>query len=136
MKTFLLKLFTWWNGSTFGMDLFTRRNGEKVGEDEYGNVYWRSRNGRKDPALGHERRWVIYNGEAEASRVPPGWAGWLAFTSDTAPSAESYKAREWEMPHRPNMTGTPDAWRPKGSTLGAGRRQASGADYDAWSPGR
>jgi NADH:ubiquinone oxidoreductase subunit len=136
MKTFLLKLFTWWNGSTFGMDLFTRRKGEKVGEDQYGNVYYRSKNGEKDRALGHERRWVIYSGEAEASRVPPGWAGWLAFTSDTPPSAEAYRPREWELPHRPNMTGTPDAWRPKGSTLGTGRRQASGADYDAWSPGR
>jgi NADH:ubiquinone oxidoreductase subunit len=136
MSTFLLKLFTWWNGSTFGMDLFTRRKGEKVGEDQDGNVYYRSRNGEKDRALGHERRWVIYRGEAEASRVPSGWAGWLAFTHDTPPSAETYAPREWEIGHKPNMTGTAGAYRPKGSTLGGGRRQASGADYDAWSPGR
>jgi NADH:ubiquinone oxidoreductase subunit len=135
IKTFVLKLFTWWNGSTFGMDLFTRRKGEKVGEDELGNVYYRSRNGEKDKALGHERRWVIYKGEAEASRVPPGWAGWLAFTYDTPPSIEAYKPRDWQKPHEPNMTGTAFAYRPKGSAMGSGQRQATGGDYKAWTPG-
>jgi NADH:ubiquinone oxidoreductase subunit len=134
VKTFFLKCFTWWNGSTFGMDLFTRRKGEKVGSDDYGNVYYRSRNGEKDKALGHERRWVIYKGEAEASRVPPGWAGWLAFTYDKAPSQEDYKPREWQMPHEPNMTGTALAYRPKGSTLGQGERQPTGGDYKPWTP--
>ncbi len=135
LKTFFLKFFTWWNGSTFGMDRFTRAKGEKVGNDEFGNTYYRSRNGEKDKALGHERRWVIYNGEAEASRVPPGWAGWLAFTYEKAPSQEDYAPREWQQPHVPNMTGTALAYRPKGSTLGQGERQATGGDYKAWTPG-
>jgi NADH:ubiquinone oxidoreductase subunit len=135
VKTFLLKCFTWWNGSTFGMDLFTRRKGEKVGQDEFGNTYYRSRGGEIDKALGHERRWVIYNGEADASRVPPGWAGWLASTYDKAPSQETYSAREWQQPHKPNMTGTAQAYRPKGSTLGNGQRQATGGDYKPWTPG-
>jgi NADH:ubiquinone oxidoreductase subunit len=134
-KAFFLRLFTWWNGSTFGMDLFTRRKGERVGADEYGNVYYRSRGGEKDKALGHERRWVIYNGEAEASRVPPGWAGWLAFTYQTAPSSEEYAPREWQKPHQSNQTGTANAYRPGGSTLSGGQRQASGGDYSAWTPG-
>lgn len=134
IKTFLLRFFTWWNGATFGMLLFSRRCGEKVGTDEFGNTYFRSRGGEKDKALGHERRWVIYNGEAEASRVPPGWAGWLAFTYDTAPSQEDYKPREWQMPHEANMTGTALAYRPKGSALGSGERQSSGGDYKPWTP--
>ena len=133
-KTFFLKLFTWWNGSTFGMDLFTWRKGERVGTDEAGNVYYRSRGGEKDKALGHERRWVIYKGEAEASCVPPGWAGWLAFTYDTPPSQEDYAVRDWQKPHEPNRTGTALAYRPKGSTLGTGTRQATGGDYQAWKP--
>ena len=34
--------------------------------------------GRKiDPSLGFERRWVIYNGVAEATRMPPSWNGWM-----------------------------------------------------------
>jgi NADH:ubiquinone oxidoreductase subunit len=134
IKTFLLRFFTWWNGATFSMLLFSRRRGEKVGTDEFGNTYFRSRGGKKDAALGHERRWVIYNGEAEASRVPPGWAGWLAFTYDTAPSQEEYHARDWQKPHEPNMTGTALAYRPKGSALGQGQRQSSGGDYKPWTP--
>ena len=33
MKQFLLKFFTWWNGQTFGTQLWTSRYGELVGED-------------------------------------------------------------------------------------------------------
>ncbi len=62
MKQFLLKLFTWWNGQTFGTQLWTWRFGELVGQDEQGNRYYRTRGGAIDPTLGFERRWVIYNG--------------------------------------------------------------------------
>jgi NADH:ubiquinone oxidoreductase subunit len=135
LKTYLLKTFTWWNGSTFGTDLFTRRAGEKVGTDEFGNTYYRSRGGQRDKALGFERRWVIYNGEAEASRVPPGWSGWLSHTHDTPPTEERYTPREWQKPHEPNLTGTAAAYRPKGSALGDGERQPTGGDYKPWTPG-
>ena len=67
MKLFLLKIFTWWNGQTFGTQLWTWRFGELVGEDEQGNRYFRTSGGKIDPALGFERRWVIYNGYAEAT---------------------------------------------------------------------
>ena len=30
------------------------------------------------------KRWVIYNGVVEASRVPADWHGWLHYTNDTA----------------------------------------------------
>ncbi len=36
---FLLRLLTWWNGQTLGTQLFTWRQGEKVGEDDQGNVF-------------------------------------------------------------------------------------------------
>ena len=136
MKLFLLRFFTWWNGATLNTLLYARRNGELVGHDEFGNTYYRSRGGKIDPALGFERRWVIYNGESEASMTPPGWNGWLHHTVDKAPTEESYTPFEWQKPHRPNMTGTSGAIRPKGSTLRRGEhRQASGGDYEAWTPG-
>src|ERR1700759_1473179 len=75
MKQFLLKVFTWWNGQTFGTQLWTSRYGELVGEDEQGNRYYRTKGGAIDPTLNFERRWVIYNGLAEASRIPAGWHG-------------------------------------------------------------
>ena len=62
MKNFLLKAFTWWNGQTFGTQFWTWMYGEAVGEDEFGNRYYRTRGGKIDPTLLFERRWVIYNG--------------------------------------------------------------------------
>src|SRR5271156_5606426 len=57
MKQFFLKAFTWWNGQTFGTQLWTWRFGERVGQDEQGNTYYRTRGGKIDPSLGFERRW-------------------------------------------------------------------------------
>jgi len=134
IKLFLLRFFTWWNGATLNTLRHTRVHGELVGHDEFGNAYYRTKGGAIDPALGFVRRWVIYNGQSEASMTPPGWNGWLHHTVDTPPTQEDYTARAWEMPHRGNLTGTPAAIRPKGSTLRRGRRQASGGDYQAWTP--
>jgi NADH:ubiquinone oxidoreductase subunit len=136
MKEFLLKFFTWWNSQTFGTQFWTWMYGEFVGEDEFGNRYYRTRGGKIDPTLGFERRWVIYNGYTEASCVPPSWHGWLHHTVDTPPTEESYKPYPWQKPHRPNLTGTPAALRPPGSTLAAGRRPKATGDYRAWTPGK
>lgn len=132
---FLKQIFTWWNGQTIGTRFHTWRKGERVGEDEFGNIYYRTRGGVKDKALGFDRRWVIYNGEAEGSRVPPGWSGWLQHRTDTLPTEDGYQAREWELPHKANMTGTPEAYRPAGSTMSTGKRPAATGDYKAWTPG-
>jgi NADH:ubiquinone oxidoreductase subunit len=134
MKQFLLKIFTWWNSQTFGTQLWTRLYGEFVGEDEFGNLYYRTRGGAIDATLGFQRRWVIYNGYAESSTVPPSWHGWLHHTVDTPPTEESYQPWPWEKAHRPNMTGTPAAYRPPGSTLARGKRPRATGDYKAWTP--
>src|ERR1700742_3359396 len=42
MKEFFLRFFTWWSGATLGTLFFTRRFGELVGHDEFGNSYYRS----------------------------------------------------------------------------------------------
>lgn len=136
MKQFFLQMFTWWNGQTIGTRFFTWRAGERVGEDEFGNVYYRSKGGKIHPALGHERRWVIYKGEAEGSSVPPGWNGWLHHTVDVAPSQEAYVPREWQAPHQANMTGTALAWRPPGSAQTGNKRPAATGDYQPWTPGQ
>ncbi len=134
VKTLLMYIFTWWNKETFGTWWWTKRYGEAVGEDEFGNRYYRTKGGAIDPTLGFERRWVIYKGYAEASAIPPGWWGWIHHRVDTPPSQESYTARAWQKPHRSNPTGTPNAYRPKGAVgSGANRPQVTG-DYKAWTP--
>jgi NADH:ubiquinone oxidoreductase subunit len=135
MKRFLLSFFTWWNGFTFGTQLWTWRYGELVGVDEFGNRYYRTKGGRVEPYLGFDRRWVIYNGLAEASKIPPSWHGWLHHIVDTPPSEQAYTPWPWEKPHLPNLTGTPYAYRPPGSTLASGKRPPATGDYEAWKPG-
>jgi NADH:ubiquinone oxidoreductase subunit len=135
MKNFLLRFFTWWNSQTFGTQLWTRLYGEFVGEDEYGNRYYRTRDGKIDPTLHFERRWVIYKGYAEASTIPPSWHGWIHHTVDEPPTQVNYQPREWEKPYQPNLTGTPRAYRPPGSMLGQNRRAAATGDYRPWVPG-
>jgi len=115
--------------------LWTWRFGELVGTDEQGNRYYRTTGGKIDPTLGFERRWVIYNGLAEASRVPPSWHGWLHHTVDVPPTEQAYTPREWEKSHVPNLTGTPAAYRPSGSTLASGQRPKATGDYQPWTPG-
>jgi NADH:ubiquinone oxidoreductase subunit len=126
MKLLLLQFFTWWNGATWGTRFHSWRKGEFVGEDAYGNRYYKQRGGN--------RRWVIYNGEAEASRIPPGWYGWMHGRTDVPPPNESYKPFDWEKPHRPNLTGTAGAYRPKGSILSPERRPEVHGDYEPWRP--
>jgi len=131
MKKLILQFFTWWNSQTWGTRFHTWRFGRKVGEDQFGNVYYEGGTNSD----GQTRRWVIFNGYSEASAIPPGWHGWIHHRVDTAPSAETYKPREWQKPHQPNLTGTAAAYRPKGSILGAGHRPQVTGDYDAWTPG-
>jgi len=58
-------IFTWWNGPTLSTRLYTKKYGKFAGEDERGNRYYEDSRGI-GPA-GKPRRWVIYNGYAEAS---------------------------------------------------------------------
>ncbi|MEN3930979.1 NADH:ubiquinone oxidoreductase subunit NDUFA12 [Microvirga sp. W0021] len=134
MKNFFLQFFTWWNGQTLGTRFFTWRKGQFVGTDEFGNRYYRAQGPVLDPSVGPERRWVIYNGVVEASKVPPAWRSWLTHTEDVPPSEEEYTPREWEMPHKPNMTGTAEAYRPKGSQLAEPSPAAPAAGYAPWAP--
>jgi NADH:ubiquinone oxidoreductase subunit len=131
MKNFLLLMFTWWNGTTVGTKFHTWRKGTRVGEDEFGNVYYQ---GGTD-SEGRTRRWVIYNGPSEASAIPPGWHGWMHYRTDVSPADEDYKAWEWQKSHQPNLTGTTAAYRPKGSILNPAERPRVTGDYDAWTPG-
>ena len=104
-----------------------------VGEDEFGNRYYRTKGGKIDPTLGFERRWVIYNGYAEASTIPPSWHGWMHHTVDTPPTESTYQPRAWQKPHRPNLTGTPGELPPARLDAGArpppqGNRRLQGLD--------
>jgi len=125
----LHNIFTWWNGATIGTSLFSRRNGNRVGVDSVGNVFFES----KAPIRGRTRRWVIYDGPNDPSRIDPAWYGWLHGMSDILPS-DLPPPRAWQKDPLPNMTGTPAAYRPAGALERGGNRAAATGDYEAWSP--
>ena len=120
----LLRAVTWWNGQTLNTQLFTWRKGVRVGEDKAGNVFYETRDGK--------RRWVIFNGDVEASRVSPDWHGWLHHTWDEPPTRAPLKHKTWEKPHSENLTGTAAAYAPAGSIRRPEPKPRS--DYEAWTP--
>nr|WP_137676614.1 NADH:ubiquinone oxidoreductase subunit NDUFA12 [Parerythrobacter lutipelagi] len=128
---FLGKIFTWWDGATIGTHLWTARKGEHIGTDAQGNKYYRS---RKTGEGQRERRWVIYDGANDASRVPAEWHGWLHGSFDDVPESFLPAPKIWEVDFTPNATGTPDAYRPAGALERGGRRAKADGDYEAWSP--
>ncbi len=122
----LNQLLTWWNGQTFGTRVFTARKGVRVGEDEQGNQFYQTADSK--------RRWVVYNGYADASRVSPDWHGWLHHTFDEVPSETPLPRKGWEKDHKPNLTGTGGAYHPPGSVVTPSRRPRVAGDYEAWRP--
>ncbi len=119
-----LSVVTWWNGATLNTRLWSWRKGTKVGEDDAGNAYYRNADG--------SRRWVIFNGLVEGSRVSPDWHGWLHHTWEETPLERPLPKKSWEKAHLPNLTGTPAAYAPAGSIR---REQPKPrADYEAWTP--
>lgn len=123
-------IFTWWTGATIGTR-WQLRGKTRVGEDGAGNLYFE---GGRDPN-GIPRRWVIYRGENDASRIPPEWFSWLTHQVEAAPQTALPAPRPWQKPAVPNLTGTDRAYRPAGALEKGGRRAAATGDYEAWTPG-
>lgn len=114
---------------SIGTRLYTWLYGELVGTDRFGNRYYRG----KKPLHERERRWVLYSGAPEASKVPPEWHGWLHGGQGEPPKSEA-KQRPWQREHLPNRTGTALAYRPPGHTLEGGKRAPATGDYEPWTP--
>lgn len=127
------KIFTWWSGATIGTLFTVARKGKQVGTDAYGNRYFEARD-NSESYDGRKRRYVLYNGYADASKIPPDWHGWMHYLYDETPSETPLPRKSWEQDHVPNMTGTPFAKYPQGSLNAQAQRPAASGDYEAWKP--
>ena len=103
MLTFLKKIFIWWNQETLGTMLRTFFSGKYVGSDEFGNKYYESKN---------KKRWVIYYGEIDASKISNEWYSWIHFTNNKIENNHELEKYDWQKPHRSNQTGTKNAYHP------------------------
>ena len=121
--------------------LITWMTGNLVGKDEYGNRYYQSRSHKaKSHKVGDKRpkRWVIYAKHHlikadDASLVPASHYNWLHYTSDEFPHDEA-NLKPWQKAHRPNLTGTSQAYRPQGHVYQGEKRPKATGDYQAWLP--
>lgn len=94
---------------------------QKVGIDEFGNEYFTNKCGK---------RFVVYKGIAEPSKIPPYWHGWMHYTT-SAPPKSAEKIFFWQKKHLPNLTGTKYAYHPRNSSS-ASSNTSNG--YNSWSP--
>lgn len=100
--------------------ILIKLSSQKVGSDEFNNEYYQNKNGK---------RFVVYQGIAEPSKVPAEWHGWLHYSSDLAPVKINTGRLPWQKIHIPNMTGTKEAYSPKNSSS-----KNTNQDYQAWQP--
>lgn len=125
------RFFAMFGTNSFFTLFKTWLSGELVGEDAYGNRYYRE----KRPAAGRrQRRWVVYSKAAEPTRVPPGWVGWLHGRIQEPPSDASLPSPHFEKEPLPNLTGTEGAYLPPGAVQRGGARARATGDYEAWRP--
>ena len=119
--------------TSLGTIIFTRLFGKFIGKDQFDNRYYR-RQGNK--VNRQERRWVIYNGDAEGSAVPSRWQAWLTHTITDPPIGESSARKTWMIEHRSNPTGTSNAYSPPGALEKGNSRPSAIGDYEPWLPDR
>ncbi len=103
--------------------LLTLFFGKKFGIDEFKNQYYYS----KMKLFGRQRRWVIYKGKVEASKVPPQWDAWLRGMTDAPLNKPNYS---WLKSHSVNLTGTKFALNPNKYNS----KIKSYNDYTSWNP--
>ena len=73
MLTFIKQIFTWWNHQTLGTRIYTLIFGKFKGTDYYGNKYYQNKSGK---------RWIIYNGEVDATKIPNEWYSWIHYLNN------------------------------------------------------
>ena len=103
MWKLLKKIFIWWDQETLGTKLKTIFSGKLIGTDSYGNKYYQCKTGK---------RWVIYSGEIDASKIPNEWYSWIHFTNNKIQNKHNIEKYDWQKPHQSNQTGTKNAYHP------------------------
>ena len=97
------QIFTWWNSQTFGTLMYTIFFGRFVGKDDSGNKYYENKKGK---------RWVIYKGEINASKINSDWFSWIHHITNTIPTDKKINKYSWQKPHKDNKTGSKDSYKP------------------------
>ncbi|CAO5678423.1 MAG: hypothetical protein HEEMFOPI_00349 [Holosporales bacterium] len=95
--------------------------GEHVGTDHLGNKYYCHRKNKK-------KRWVLYSGLSDASKITPQWHGWIHGNNEIP--LEDEDLYSWQKEHLPNLTGTVAHHVPKKTNINAKHKPG----YESWRP--
>ena len=116
------QIFTWWNSQTVGTFIYTIFFGKFIGSDEFGNKYYENKRNNK--------RWVIYKGEINASKITSEWYSWMHNISKESPLEKKTTKYSWQKPHKDNKTGSIESYKPnKISKKGKDFKK-----YESWKP--
>ena len=115
------QIFTWWNSQTVGTFINTMFYGKFVGKDESGNKYYENKKGK---------RWGIYKGEINASKIDADWYSWIHYQTNTKPTEEKSIKHSWQKPHLENKTGTNQAYKPNKIS----NKNKDFKKYESWKP--
>ncbi|MBL0942226.1 MAG: NADH:ubiquinone oxidoreductase subunit NDUFA12 [Alphaproteobacteria bacterium] len=114
--------------------LLTWFKGKFVGKDSYGNCYYTERFLIRSKDSKTPRRWVMFKGLAEGSKIPGEWHGWLHHTTEQTPLEKNNTVYKWQKPYSPNLTGTPHAYNPDSSHKKLDLDKTSFKHYTPWNP--
>ena len=112
------QIFTWWHKQTFGTFLKTLFSGRLVGEDTYGNKYYKNKS---------DQRWVVYKDNIEASKITSEWYLWMHHTINQIPN-KMEKKYIWQKEHLENQTGSLNAYRPNRIS----KKNNTKKKYESW----
>tara|TARA_B100001250_G_C19236825_1_gene544745 strand:+ start:108 stop:458 length:351 start_codon:yes stop_codon:yes gene_type:complete len=115
---------------SIGTKIYTWIYGNYVGSDELENKYYCN---SKDFNNINYKRWVIFKGEIEASKIPPHWHAWLHKSIDKPPINYTHEY-DWQKNHQPNYTGTSKAYYPISHPLSNSSKKTDDSDYEKWQP--
>ena len=76
---------------------------QKIGRDSAGNTYFQDRY-FLFTAKRTLKRWVLYKGIADGSKIPPEWYGWIHYTTNEVPNHKT--------PSPINLSATPECYSP------------------------
>lgn len=98
--------------------LLIKISSKKIGTDEFGNSYYENKIGK---------RFVVYKGQAEPSKIPAHWHGWIHYNTDYSPVGIKTGKHSWQKIHLPNLTGTKNAYSPND-------KPKEDKKYQSWQP--
>ena len=116
---------------SLGTKIYTWLYGNLVGTDDQLNKYYCSSKNFSDS---ESKRWVIFKGDIEATKIPPHWHAWIHKSIDKPPIGYVHKYK-WQKNHQVNLTGTEDAYYPDSHPLSKSYNpDAVKSEYETWNP--